>query len=197
MSDDNEGFVEPYSDEANDFLRARGWESRRSDTDRDAPNDVWEWPPTQHDPWRTATWVQFTGEVFQIHRAEHTSFFSKRGFQRDVLTFQELAAEIPLVEVWPFTLEVAAEEVEKYRTARQWARDNNAHSKGFPVGEPYASRINDITRAARAGTITYDEAEFKTGPILEEAWLAYDCLFYAGTYDGRRDMNRFADGPRT
>jgi hypothetical protein len=190
------GMPEPYSDEANDFLRARGWESRRSDTDRDAFNNVWEWPPTQEDPWRTATWIQFTGEDFQIHRAEHKGFFSVTRFQRDVLTFAELASEILTVEVWPLTLHQAAGELANYREARQWAAENNAHSKGFPIAKAFASRINDVTRAARARTTTYEEAELATGVILEEAWVAYCCAFYAGTEDGVRDMKRFAARPR-
>lgn len=185
------GNPQPHSDEANGFLRFRDWESRRSDTDGDSFNDVWEWPPTQEDPWRTTTWIHFTGKAFQIHRAEHKGFFSMTGFQRDVLTFAELASEIPAVEVWPLTLDQAAGEVAKYREARQWAAENNAHSKGFPIAKTFVSGINDVTRAARAGTTTYDEAELATGVILEEAWAAYCCAFYAGTKDGVRDMNRF------
>lgn len=190
--EDSDGRNEPYSEEANDFLRARGWVSRRSDTDRDAYNDVWEWPPTQQDPWRAATWVQFTGEVFQVHRAEHKGFFSMRGFQQDVQTFEELAAEVPLVEVWPLTLEQAREEITKHRQAQEWANENNTHTMGFPIAELYASRMNDATRAVRAGALTREEAERRTSRALEEAWVAYCCVFYAGTEDGVRDMQRFA-----
>ncbi|MBD8704556.1 hypothetical protein [Frigoribacterium sp. CFBP 13712] len=190
--EDLDGAIEPYSDEADDFLRARGWLSRRSDTDRGAPDDVWEWPPTQQDPWRAATWVHFTGEVFQIHRAEHKGFFSMSGFQQDVQTFEELAAEIPLVEVWPLTLEKASAERTKHRHAQAWAKENNTHTRDFAIAEPYASRMNDATNAARAGAITREEAERRTSRALEEAWVAYCCVFYAGTEDGVRDMKRFA-----
>lgn len=56
----------PYHDEANDWLRAGGWLSRRSDeTWRDCFADDWQWFDVPG--WYQATTIVFTGPELRQH----------------------------------------------------------------------------------------------------------------------------------
>jgi len=194
-AEDEIEFRAPYNDEANDYLRGRGWESRRSDTDRDCYNDYWEWPPTQKHPWRSPSWIQFTGEVFQIWRADHEGFFSTEAFHNEATSVLELATLIDAAETWPLTRAEAQREIAGHRVRHRWAEENNLAQRAFPISEPFATRINLARQQARAGLRAQAEATRTMTALHEQAWLAYACATFASSSEGIQRLQHMSSQP--
>lgn len=91
----------PYHDEANDWLRARGWLSRRSDeTWRDCFADDWQWfdVPDRYQ----ATTIVFTGEEFVVDYAYTAEDVVRQRTYRDSFCdLDELRQHIEMIEAWP------------------------------------------------------------------------------------------------
>lgn len=91
----------PYHDEANGWLRNRGWLSRRSDeTWRECYADDWQWfdVPDGYQP----TMIIFTGEEFTVDYAFSAEDAVRQRTYRDSFRdLDELRQHIEMIEAWP------------------------------------------------------------------------------------------------
>lgn len=95
---DSPGFAVPFHDEADAFLRGRGWRSRRDAERGDCENDEWIWPPSESDPWWQPTIVDFDGYQFRVRLASASLVEAPH---TDVLpTAAALRREIASIESW-------------------------------------------------------------------------------------------------
>ncbi|MBC9955443.1 hypothetical protein ICM05_12540 [Leucobacter sp. cx-42] len=93
--------LNPYHDEANDWLRGRGWLSRRSDESwRDCFADDWKWfgVPDGYQP----TTIIFTGADFTVDYAYDTAdILQQRTYRDSFCNLEELKRHIGMIEAWP------------------------------------------------------------------------------------------------
>ncbi len=87
-----------FHDEADEFLRRRGWRSRRTSGRAVHRHDEWIWPPSEDEPWWQPTVIDYDGTKFRIRLA---SLSLAENQPTDNLESMELLRfEIAAIERW-------------------------------------------------------------------------------------------------